>query len=108
MIIIYDLIAHKYDHILVIIIYDLIGHKYDQILVIIIYGQIGHKYDQSHIWDGIIYHFSHFRKLWTLESDNFNHKMTSSEVKPVQCSPVMVGIHIKKKKYLGLLPPQFN
>ncbi len=60
------------------------------------YCQIGHKYDRAQIWDGIVYHFSHFRKLWMLESDYFNHKMTSSQAKPVQCCPAMVGFSYDK------------
>ncbi len=32
------------------------------------YGQLGHKYDRACIWDGIVYHFINFRKVWTLKS----------------------------------------
>ncbi len=48
------------------------------------------------IRDGIVYHFSHFRKLLTLESDTFDHKMSLSQVTLVQCSPAMAGFSSDK------------
>ncbi len=43
------------------------------------YVQFGHKYDRACIWDGIIYHFINFGKVWTLESDSFNHEILAGE-----------------------------
>ncbi len=39
----------------------------------------GHKYDRACIWNGIIYNFINFRKVWKLESDSFNHEILAGD-----------------------------
>ncbi len=33
------------------------------------------QYEQAPIWDKIVYHFSYFRELWTLESNTFKQSI---------------------------------
>ncbi len=55
------------------------------------YRQFGCKYGQACIWDGIVYHFINFRKVWTLESDSFNHKILAGEmVLGARSSPILL------------------
>ncbi len=43
-----------------------------------------------HLRWNCIYPFSHFRKFECLKTDTFNHKISSGQMKPVQCSTAMV------------------
>ncbi len=53
--------------------------------------------DQAQLWpDGTVYNFSHFRKLWVLESNTFNQELSSSEAKLVHCSLAVVGLSADK------------
>ncbi len=41
------------------------------------YRKFWHKYDRACIWDGIIYHFINFQKVWILESNSFNQEISA-------------------------------
>ncbi len=61
-----------------------------------------------HTWDRIVYHFSHFRKLWTPRIQTFfNNEMSLAQAKPVQCSQLKFYYKYKNNKlphYLQALP----
>ncbi len=48
-----------------------------------LYRQIRHEYTWADICDGIVYHFNHFKKVWMLESDMFNHEISLCQANPV-------------------------